>query len=81
MVLSSSVSDAGRRSEPLAHSFRSPRRVTVTLPQQTYEQLLQRSDCEGRSLSNLAAFLLEMGLRQSGENPSGSLLQGGGKPA
>jgi len=27
-----------------------------------YYQLLQRSDCEGRSLSNLAAYLLETSL-------------------
>jgi hypothetical protein len=81
MVLTSPIADATRRSEPLAPSFRSPRRVTVTLPQQTYEQLLQRSDCEGRSLSNLAAFLLEMGLRQTLETASGSPLQGSGKPS
>lgn len=67
MVVTSSVPDSSRRHELLPHSFRSPRRVTVTLPQQTYEQLLQRSDCEGRSLSNLAAFLLELGLRQNVE--------------
>ena len=44
--------------------FRSPRRITITLAMHTYEQLQQRCDCEGRSLSNLAAFLLEMALRQ-----------------
>lgn len=47
--------------QPVA-AFRSPRRVTVTLPLHTYEQLQHRCDCEGRSLSNLAAFLLEMAL-------------------
>ncbi len=44
--------------------FRSPRRITITLAMHTYEQLQQRCDCEGRSLSNLAAFLLEVALRQ-----------------
>ena len=29
------------------------------MPYETYQQLIQRSDDEGRSLSNLAAFLLE----------------------
>lgn len=53
-------------------SFRSPRRVTVTLPLQTYEQLQLRCDSEGRSLSNLAAFLLEMALQSTGLRASGS---------
>lgn len=43
--------------------FRSPRRITVTLALNTYEQLQQRCDQEGRSLSNLAAFLLETSLQ------------------
>lgn len=56
------------RSNPKpAAAFRSPRRVTVTLPLHTYEQLQQRCDCEGRSLSNLAAFLLEMALEHRGD--------------
>jgi len=45
--------------------FRSPRRITVTLAYQTFERLQQRCDSEGRSLSNLAAFLLEMGLQRN----------------
>lgn len=48
--------------EKLPALFRSPRRITVTLAHQTYEQLQQRCDKEGRSLSNLAAFLLEVAL-------------------
>ena len=39
--------------------FRSPQRVTITMPYVTYQRLLERSDLEGRSLSNLASFLLE----------------------
>jgi hypothetical protein len=42
--------------------FRSPRRVTITLPYNVYEHLLAKSDEEGRSLSNLAAFALESSL-------------------
>ncbi|MEB3165321.1 MAG: hypothetical protein VKO65_01490 [Cyanobacteriota bacterium] len=41
----------------------SPRRVSITIPHLTYQNLLDRSDQEGRSLSNLAAFLLESALR------------------
>jgi hypothetical protein len=39
--------------------FRTPKRITITLPHGTYQRLIDRSDHEGRSLSNLAAFLLE----------------------
>jgi hypothetical protein len=41
------------------HAFRSSQRVTITLPHSTFEALVDRSGYEGRSLSNLAAFLLE----------------------
>jgi hypothetical protein len=44
---------------PMGRAFRSPKRLTITLPFGTYQRLLDRSDHEGRSLSNLAAFLLE----------------------
>ena len=47
---------------PLGRSFRSPRRISVTLPNDAYQRLVNRSDEEGRSLSNLAAFLLETAL-------------------
>ena len=39
--------------------FRSPKRISITIPHNAYEQLIKQSDQEGRSLSNLAAFLLE----------------------
>jgi len=44
-------------------AFRSPRRVTITLAWSTYEALQVRADAEGRSLSNLAAFLLESAIK------------------
>jgi len=48
---------------PMDHpAFRSPKRLTITLPYASYQRLLARSDEEGRSLSNLAAFLLERAL-------------------
>ena len=43
----------------IAPMHRSPRRVTITVPYALYCELLARSDQQGRSLSNLAAFLLE----------------------
>jgi hypothetical protein len=44
------------------NSFLSPQRITITVPELTYKKLLKRSVAEGRSLSNLAAFLLEQSL-------------------
>jgi hypothetical protein len=40
----------------------SPQRITITLPAMTLKKLLKRSLVEGRSVSNLAAFLLEQAL-------------------
>lgn len=39
---------------------RHPQRISITLNWQVHQQLLERSDHEGRSLSNLAAHLLEV---------------------
>ena len=39
--------------------FRKPKRITITVPDQIYRTLLERSTREGRSISNLAAYLLE----------------------
>jgi type II secretory pathway component PulK len=44
---------------------RTPQRISVTISWQLHQRLLQRSDAEGRSLSNLAAFLLEKSSGQS----------------
>ena len=38
---------------------RHPQRITITLSHATYQALVARSDDEGRSLSNLSAYLLE----------------------
>ena len=43
---------------------RCPRRVSVTLSATVHQQLIYRADDEGRSLSNLIAFLLETALGQ-----------------
>ena len=41
------------------YSTRKPQRVTITVPYQVYAALLQESDYQGRSLSNLASVWLE----------------------
>ena len=43
---------------------RQPRRISITLSHQVYQTLLGRSEEEGRSMSNLCAFLLEDALHQ-----------------
>lgn len=39
--------------------FRKPRRISITIPDHIYQMLLEHSEQQGRSISNLAAFLLE----------------------
>ena len=43
---------------------RRPQRITITVPWQLYQRLIQISDQQGRSLSNLACYWLE---RQSAD--------------
>jgi len=44
---------------------RAPKRITITVPYSTFRHLEERSAAEGRSLSNLAAYVLERGLQRS----------------
>lgn len=48
-------------------SFRSSQRLTITVAYATLEALVERSNREGRSLSNLAAYLLESSLDRRGD--------------
>ncbi len=53
-----------------AFRSRSPKRLTITIPYTVFAALEKRSTVEGRSLSNLAAYLLEHTLQpQTPENP------------
>ena len=49
---------------------RQPRRITITLSYHVHEELLTRSEEEGRSVSNLCAFLLEDSLRHATTPPA-----------
>jgi hypothetical protein len=62
MVAISYMQAQARNHVKIAPMNRSPRRVTITVPYALYSELLARSDQQGRSLSNLAAFLLEAAL-------------------
>lgn len=53
---------------------RQPRRISITLSYHVHEALLSRSENEGRSVSNLCAFLLEDALRE----PQPTMLQPSG---
>lgn len=52
----------------LSMAFRSPKRITITVPYGAYQSLLTRSDQEGRSMSNLAAYILESSITNRTEN-------------
>ncbi len=50
----------------------SSRRITITIPNSLLETLIERSRIEGRSLSNLAAYLLEKALDERNSVPERS---------
>ena len=63
---SSSLAKANKTPERLGHLTRKPQRISITIPYGLYEALVQASDFQGRSLSNLASFLLEEQLFSKG---------------
>ena len=65
MVALSYIGDQAGSPATIAPMHRSPRRVTITVPYALYSELLARSDQQGRSLSNLAAFLIEAAISSS----------------
>lgn len=50
--------------------FRNPKRISITVSHRVYELLLRYSDIQGRSVSNLAAFLLESALDRGNGQPT-----------
>jgi hypothetical protein len=46
----------------IASAKRLPMRVTITIPYSTHQRLIKQSQYEGRSLSNLAAVIIEQAL-------------------
>ncbi len=57
MVYPNSANSSGQQ-----RANRAPKRITITIPFSTFQGLEHRSTEEGRSISNLAAYLLERGL-------------------
>jgi len=72
------ISAGGGSDSRQNYLFRKPRRITITIPQVTAELLLQRSAREGRSLSNLAAVLLEQAIKAEQIQPPQQSSQAGG---
>ena len=58
-------------------AFRQPRRLSITVSASVYQSLLDRSDQQGRSLSNLAAYLLEQALVE--HSPNNAVLDQSGR--
>lgn len=59
----------------ISYMTRKPRRMTITLSDKTFRQLQDRSDSEGRSMSNLSAFLLEQALQETSHKTANRLSQ------
>ena len=53
----------------LRNALLKPQRLTITVPQSVYDQLGEISFREGRSMSNLAAFLLERAIQNWRPDP------------
>ena len=49
----------GYQKERLGYSSRKPQRITITMSHGVHEALVEESNRQGRSLSNLASFWLE----------------------
>ena len=52
---------------------RKPRRLSITVPETVLDYLTKRADYEGRSVSNLAAYLIERSINEP-PVPSSALL-------
>lgn len=58
-----------QRRKGLALASRRPRKISVTVPQAVYETLVQQSEHQGRSLSSLASYWLQVQASRAQELP------------
>lgn len=58
----SAAEPAATLRDRIARAKRRPVRISATISGAVYERLQERATVEGRSLSNLAAYLLEAGI-------------------
>jgi hypothetical protein len=54
---------------PLPSDYRRTKRISIVMPGLLHDRLILRSNTEGRSLSNLCAFLLENALSDGPSKP------------
>jgi hypothetical protein len=54
----------------IRRKFRSPKRLTITVPYVLHELLVKRAQKDGRSVSNLCALLLELAFTDPTLNPT-----------
>ena len=62
------VASGGNKDSGKGSDYLSSKRLSVTLPDSIMKKLLKKSLDEGRSLSNLAAFLVEQSLEGDSED-------------
>jgi hypothetical protein len=55
--------------QTVGRKFRSPKRLTITVPYVLHELLVKRAQKDGRSVSNLCALLLELHFANPNQNP------------
>ena len=53
----------------LSYLSRRPQRLTITVSHHVAEHLVQQSNDQGRSISNLAAYLLERAIAEPDSGP------------
>ena len=53
----------------LTYLKRCSQRITITIPHNVYNQLMDLSDAQGRSTSNLCAYLLERAMGSTQSHP------------
>ena len=58
--LSGKLTTDSNQRDPLGYSSRKPQRITITVSHFVHEVLVEESLSQGRSLSNLASFWLEL---------------------
>jgi hypothetical protein len=66
--MSLTVSPTGFQSSRLEMLKRAPRRLSVTVSDALFLRLQQMADLQGRSTSNLCAYLLERVVQSDGES-------------
>lgn len=71
MCMVQAVISSLMKQPPLTFISRTPKRLSITISDKAFQQISQLSYLEGRSMSNLAAYLLEQALEERTQAPKG----------